>query len=218
MSGGIRIFRNMLLGLSAVVGIIIVLLMVLPIIDDVRAAPPDTRDPVVDAAPQNPTVSLARLDSSIDTILKRPLFAANRRPPVPKQTAENPDAVTPPPLPERLAGVMLGPHGREALFGNPGGKPTAVGVGGTIGGWTVSVIELDRVVLTGAFGERVLEPSEGDQSDARSSAPAPRVPAFNVGGAPTVQPAHPPIATVPQYRQQRVLLAPSRPTAAKPGS
>lgn len=209
MLSGIRSVRTMLGGLYAAFGLVIALEVILPLVDNVTAAPADKHNAAVDPAPQAIAPPEAALDDSIHTILERPLFAPDRRAIAEQAAGEQQAAApTPPPLPDRLAGVMLGPDEREALFSSPGQKPVAVAVGGAIGGWTVSTIELDRVVLTSAFGERVLAPAHDGHIDA---AAVPRVPA--PPALPAAQSSPPPAAASPRLQsrplQQRNLLPPA---------
>jgi hypothetical protein len=217
MSSGIRTVQILLGGLCAALGIVVALEMVLPIVNDVTASPAPQRSAVDDPVVQDVGVAPATLDSAIATILQRPLFAADRRPPAPKPASDSDEAAaapTPPPLPNRLAGVMLGPDGREALFGNPGEKPVAVIVGGSIGGWTVSTIELDRVVLTSAFGDHVLEPTPGLRADAPRPGPKPRVPVPVRQAPQTAQQAQPARVPIPVIQQQQQRLQQHPPAAA----
>ena len=87
------------------------------------------------------------------TVLARPLFNPDRRPPAP------PAAPTPPPdsLP-RLAGTLVGPGGKRAIFAT-GDKPAVVAEGNRIDAWTVQAISAGMVTLTGPDGPRVLHVS-----------------------------------------------------------
>src|SRR5262249_53546663 len=96
-------------------------------------------------------------ESIVAAILDRPLFDPSRRPPVipaPPEVAEDePEVEQPPELEGRLAGVVLRPGVREALFTRAGDVPLAVNEGDEIDGWTVASIQLDHVVLRSGFGE-----------------------------------------------------------------
>jgi hypothetical protein len=87
---------------------------------------------------------------------KRPLFTEGREPPELKVVKAEP-----PKLQGRLAGMVLRPDLREALFTRHGGKPIAVKEGDVIDGWTVSTIEIGRVILTSTFGEQIVKPTNG---------------------------------------------------------
>ena len=145
-----------------------------------------TNDAAAPSVARNATVedadavlqSQVDVDALSETITARPLFTPGRRPPQPKQAAQSTVAPPPPKPPEirgRLAGVVLGPGEREALFARLGEKPLAISVGGEIDGWTVASIDADQVVLTSAFGQRVMHPTEGERGE--GVVPRPRPPA-----------------------------------------
>jgi hypothetical protein len=69
----------------------------------------------------------------------------------------------PPQLHGRLAGVMIRPGVREALFARSGQKAIAVKVGGSIDGWKIAAIEPDRVVLSSAFGMQTIKPTNAPE-------------------------------------------------------
>jgi len=101
-----------------------------------------------------------RADQMVAEILKRPLFTPGRQPPEAKVVKAEP-----PQLQGRLAGVMLRPDLRIALFTRPGGKPVSVKEGDVIDGWTTARIEPGRVVLTSSFGEQVVKPTNGSAEE-----------------------------------------------------
>jgi len=112
---------------------------------------------------QNPQISrpdTRRADQLAAQILKRPLFTQGREPPEQKVVKKEP-----PKLQGRLAGVMMRPDTREALFTRPGGRPIAVKEGEVIDGWKVASIQSDRVVLTSEFGEQVVKPTKGAEEE-----------------------------------------------------
>ena len=96
------------------------------------------------------------------TLLARPPFDPTRRPatggdgPV---AADSGQAALP-----RLAGVMVGPSGRTAIFAPLTGKPVTVSEGGHVGAFVVRRIEVGKVTVAGPDGETVVRPR-----------PAPRV-------------------------------------------
>lgn len=102
----------------------------------------------------------SKADSLVAEILKRPLFTPGRQPPEAKVVKAEP-----PQLQGRLAGVMLRPDLRIALFTRPGGKPVSVKEGDVIDGWTTAKIEPGRVVLTSSFGEQVVKPTNGSAEE-----------------------------------------------------
>jgi len=112
----------------------------------------------------------------VAAILERPLFSPGRRPPSPAPAAAAP---APPPAyvapPPRLSGVLIGPHGRSAIFaGEDGGKSVSVTEGGRIGAFIVQAIEAGQVMLHGPDGPRILRPSFAEAA-ADGSAEAPEV-------------------------------------------
>lgn len=97
-------------------------------------------------------------------ILARPLFTPDRRPVAVAAVVGGPPA---PGLP-RLAGVMVTPSGRRAIFAgaNATDKPLALAEGGRIGAFTVSRIEDGAVTVLGPDGARVVRPSFATGSEA----------------------------------------------------
>jgi hypothetical protein len=93
-------------------------------------------------------------------ILKRPLFTPGRQPPQVKIVKAEP-----PKLQGRLAGVVLRPDLREALFTRPGGRPISVKEGEVIDGWTTAKIEASQVVLTSSFGQQIVKLTNGSPDE-----------------------------------------------------
>ncbi len=86
-------------------------------------------------------------------ILERPLFRPRRR--MTSALGE----LRAPPLAEpigRLVGVVIGTDGREAMFAEADNRVMIVRQGGTLRGWIVETIEPDRVILTSAQGQRIM--------------------------------------------------------------
>ena len=97
------------------------------------------------------------------TILARPLFSQSRRPAA---------TVTSGPQQPRLAGIVVGPAGRKAIFAGSGdNRGVVVAAGQQAGAWHVVAIDADSVRVLGPEGPRVLRPSRDD--GAHSSTPAP---------------------------------------------
>jgi len=120
-----------------------------------------------------------KADRLVAEILKRPLFTEGRRPPQPKIVKAEP-----PRLQGRLAGVMLRPNSRIALFTRPGGRPVSIKEGDIIDGWTAAKIEEGQVVLTSSFGQQIVKPTNGGAEEltpgrrpVKKSAPAKNQPA-----------------------------------------
>ena len=106
-------------------------------------------------------VTALDMEAAIAEILERPLFSPARHPPE-VQFASNSEETsneTPPQIHGRLAGVMIRPGTREALFARVGQRPVAVKIGGEIDGWRIAAIEMDRVVLSSVFGTQTLRPT-----------------------------------------------------------
>jgi hypothetical protein len=97
-------------------------------------------DDSFDAQVKDPVESLVR------TILARPLFEPSRRPPAGA-------GVTGEVLP-RLAGVIIGPDLRRAIFVPAKGSAIVVPEGGRAGGYEIRSIGPNEVVLSGPDGER----------------------------------------------------------------
>jgi len=90
-----------------------------------------------------------------ETVLARPLFSPNRRPP-----ATTPGAAPGPVALPRLAGVMVGPFGKLAIFaGTADGKPTVASEGSSLGNYVVEAIEVGQVTVQGPGGRRLLHPA-----------------------------------------------------------
>jgi hypothetical protein len=92
----------------------------------------------------------------IETILARPLFTPDRRPPAQPHIAAAPRA---PVILPRLAGVLVSPAGKAAIFAANGAKPTVVCEGGQLGQYTVQSIEAGHVTLRGPDGAVVMQPT-----------------------------------------------------------
>jgi hypothetical protein len=87
----------------------------------------------------------ARAEERMPTIVARPLFSSSRRP-----------AVSEPSSLPRLAGTMVSPARKRALFaGNSESAPySLLAEGDQFGNWTVQAIAAGTVTLTGPTGER----------------------------------------------------------------
>jgi hypothetical protein len=103
----------------------------------------------------------------VATILARPLFSPDRRPPSEGSAAAgNP---IPDDLP-RLAGVIVGPFDRSAIFAIDGGKPVVLREGGRLNAWTVRLIRAGEVEVEGPGGTRTVHPSFQSSSEAPNDA------------------------------------------------
>jgi hypothetical protein len=159
-----RNFRLALIGCCALAGVGLLAEFALPFFTS-------SSESLESARARDERAAAKKLDGMVAEILKRPVFSAGRAPPAP-MVAAKPE---PPRLQGRLAGVVLQPDFKEALFARPGGKPLAVKEGDVIDGWTVGKIEEDQVTLTSAFGEQVVRPSKGGPDELTTPAPRPMV-------------------------------------------
>jgi hypothetical protein len=91
----------------------------------------------------------------VATVLARPLFSPDRRPANVATTVVGGSLVGLP----RLAGIMVGPFGRSAIFATGDAKPMVVEEGAHIASYTVKSIESMQVRLLGPNGEQVLYPT-----------------------------------------------------------
>ena len=111
-----------------------------------NATPPASRPAVSAAAPRDHSADWSA------TLLARPLFSPERRPP-----AAAPAGRAVRGEPPRLAGIIISPSGRTAIFAPVGARPVAAREGDTVeGSWTVKQIASNKVRLTGPDSERVL--------------------------------------------------------------
>ena len=89
-------------------------------------------------------------------LTQRPLFRPGRRAPPSERTETVSDAPSERP---RLAGVIIGPAGRTAIFAGADGKSVAVAPGSSIGRFSIKTILPDRVTLAGPDGEIDVRPT-----------------------------------------------------------
>ncbi len=123
----------------------------------------------VTAVSPSPPPRTDHTDAWVSTVLARPLFSPDRRPPADAAAAAGSRL---PGLP-RLAGIIVGPFGRSAIFAPDGNKPLVVQEGARIAAYTVKSIEATQVRLVGPDGARVLYPSfESNAAPARGVAQA----------------------------------------------
>jgi hypothetical protein len=111
----------------------------------------------------------------VATILARPLFSRGRRPlATPGETGALPTKELP-----RLAGILVSPLGKAAIFAAAdGGKPMVVVEGGHLGRFIVKSIDIGQVTMIGPEGQRLLRPSFDNTASpgppVASGSPAPR--------------------------------------------
>jgi hypothetical protein len=119
------------------------------------------------------------------TILARPLFLPGRQPIDQNQPAPQATAATGLP---RLAGVMIGPFGRSAIFAAPSAADTSivVGIGARIGLYQVVEITVGEVRVHGPQGDQILSPGF-DTMPSPDVTPTP----LSAGNQPTAMPSNP---------------------------
>jgi hypothetical protein len=106
--------------------------------------------------PRGPTIASPLAAQPLDRLSatrERPLFSPTRHPPPPPpvavQAAPPPPAPPPPPPDVALYGVVMdGETARAIIRAKPTGKEIRVGIGDDVGGWKVSQIEGQRLVLS----------------------------------------------------------------------
>ena len=120
-----------------------------------------------------------RYGELLAVILARPLFSSTRRP-APRSV----DSIVDSGLSDtRLAGIVIAPGHRIAIFASNGEKPLAVSEGQTVSGWRVEHITSREVSLSGPGGTKTLQPKFDP-----NLAPPPLT---------SAEPVNPPRATVP---------------------
>ncbi len=169
------------------------------------AAPPVDPRPVVaaaavagpDAAPAADASAPDRTRALAAAILARPLFEQDRRPVA--ETRAGPAAEGE----ARLAGIMISPSGRAAIFAPAdGGKPAVLREGAALGALTVQTIAPGAVTVLSHGKERVMHPSFA-ASSATTTPPPPSTPfGFGAGALPGRPPGLPGLsgtATSPSF-------------------
>jgi hypothetical protein len=121
------------------------------------ASPPHIVLPVPSAPHASPPDEAA-LANAIGGLNQRPLFRPDRKPPRPAPEPAPPTQAADAALP-RLAGVVVGPAGRRAIFAGADGKPAVAVEGGSLGRFTVKTITPGRVTLFGPEGDIDLRPT-----------------------------------------------------------
>lgn len=99
---------------------------------------------------------IAPQPSPFNVINDRPVFSPTRKPIAPAPVG--PAAAPPPPPTASLIGVILDGQSRLALVKTPSSPlETSVGVGGNVGGWQVTQILPDRIVLQLGTAEEIIK-------------------------------------------------------------
>jgi hypothetical protein len=130
---------------------------------ELRVAAPVIDDPPMVVRTELPVPAIARpgrpdrAEQWVAAILARPLFSPTRRASV--RTPQDGGTAAPPGLP-RLAGILVSPLGKAAIFAGIGEtKPVVVREGARVGSYVVRSIRPDQITLRGPDGERIVSPS-----------------------------------------------------------
>jgi len=148
-------------------------------------------------SPPLPQVRSARTGDPLAVSLARPLFSATRRP------SSGPAEPTPGDLGgNRLAGIVIEPDRRLAIFVVTGGKPLTLAEGESVNGWQIENITPSEVSLIGRGGTKTLQPTLDPNPPPRAllaRATAVPQPAGPSGQAPVPgsRPGTPPVAQAP---------------------
>src|SRR5215207_1033564 len=176
-----------------------------------------------------PRAQPARVDVLLATTLARPLFSPTRRPPEVAQTTAS--ELTN----KRLAGIVIEPDRRLAIFAVTGAKALTVAEGESVDGWRLEKITPTEIALAGPKGSRTLQPMPEPASAAQSRpqrgnaalrpSAQPRAPPAPPAQAAAIQPTvSPPRQQAPPDRGAAVQMAPSvspnraAPAQAAPGA
>jgi hypothetical protein len=132
----------------------------------------------VDPLPVLQQLSTDAAAPPIAAILARPLFSPGRRPPQSKGSGAADDSGL---ADSRLAGIVIEPGHRYAIFAPEGAKLLTVTEGETVSGWRIDTISPREVSLSGPDGARTLQPKFDPNlapppEPAPMPAPAPVVP------------------------------------------
>jgi hypothetical protein len=159
--------------------------------------------PVADARPGDLT------PAHVATVLARPLFRPDRRPPALPDAAVGKAANLP-----RLTGIMIDGGGRRAIFADER-KPIVAVEGDRIGVYLVQAIAPGEVTVYGPEGQRVLRPAFDQKAGDPKAGDAPQAATPQPGLAPGVgvpAPPRPPGASILD-----MLLSRGVPAAGVPG-
>ncbi|HXP31513.1 MAG TPA: hypothetical protein VN832_10515 [Stellaceae bacterium] len=128
-------------------------------------AAPEARQAAVRSRPQDPTFSMAPLNTYAE-VVSRPLFSSSRRPAAGVPASDRPTAFT-------LVGIIISAADRHALVAH--GVPPQidrVSEGQNLDGWTVKSIEDNRIVL--AQGDNEIEVKAAEKPGPRQVPPRPQ--------------------------------------------
>ena len=126
--------------------------------------------PAAAVPPGTPVGDAVATGERVATILARPLFSPDRRPPASIAGDPSSGGAEPP----RLAGILVQRAERRAIFaGVEEGRPLVLREGDRLGPFTVQEITPAQVTVLGPAGPRVLRPSfDGSTAAARPAGPA----------------------------------------------
>jgi hypothetical protein len=182
-------------------------------------APGAADDPVIAQVAARPETMAAihrqqrpSLEEEVATALARPLFSSTRRP---AANAAAGAAVDGDLADKRLAGIVMTPARRIAIFAVNGDKPLHVSEGEDVSGWRVESITRREVSLSGPSGTKVLQP----KLDPNLAPPAQPPPIANAPGRPPIPPpaaARPPLPPVAAAAGQPHPTVPGRIPGAPP--
>jgi len=140
----------------------------------VIAASPDPRAEYADRQPVLRPLPIAPAAPPIAAILARPLFSPSRRPP---QSTPGKADDTSGLADSRLAGIVIEPGRRLAIFAPQSGKLLTVTEGETVSGWRIETISPREVSLSGPEGTKSLQPKFDPNLAPPAEAQPPAVPA-----------------------------------------
>jgi len=143
--------------------------------DNVAAATIPSR---ADDAPVVAQAHPPPLDDTVAMILARPLFSPTRR--SPESSGPTVSGLTD----KRLAGIVIGPDRRLAIFAVSGAKPLVLTEGETVDGWRIENITPGEISLRGPSGSETLQP----RFDPNLVPPPRSQPPAAAGARPPVQP------------------------------
>jgi len=108
------------------------------------------------AAPTPAGLDIGMVRSAAAATTARPLFTRDRRPPTAREVQAAPAAVEQLP---RLAGIVVGPDGRRAIFADGAGRMRAAAEGTRVGPFAIKSISPGQVTVTTREGEQLVRPS-----------------------------------------------------------
>lgn len=138
-----------------------------------------------------------RVQAQLALVLARPLFEQDRRPVAEARAGATVEGQV------RLAGILISPAGRRAIFAPADGKPLVLGEGDSLGPMTVRSIAPGAVTVLRHGSEQVLRPTYAETAVPQTAVAQPGVGQGGVGqtgiGQPGIGPAggQPGLVTLP---------------------